>query len=67
MSATLGINVAFEKDRNEKTGFYVSSTVSLFQMFSIDVRAEQNVYAEEIVASGDYREFIFSGTLTARW
>jgi hypothetical protein len=67
VSATMGINLAVEKDRNKKTGLYVGSNVSLFQIVTIDLRAEQNVYSEEQVTSGDYREFIFSGTLTARW
>ncbi|MBU2445640.1 MAG: hypothetical protein KJ666_08720 [Bacteroidetes bacterium] len=62
-----GVNLASEKDRNRRTGFYVSSNISPFQGIGIDIRADRNVYTEEQVALGDYREFIFSATLTARW
>jgi|GEM_PF-1456190 len=62
-----GVNLATEQGRNRRTGFYVSSNVSPFQWLGIDVRAERNVYTEQQAALGEYREFIFSATLTAQW
>jgi hypothetical protein len=66
-STSVGVNLSIEKDRNEKAGFYLSSNVSLFEMLSIDVRAERNVYTEEQIVAENYREFVFAATLTARW
>jgi len=62
-----GVNLAIEEGRNRRTGFYVSSNVSPFQGIGIDIRADRNIYTEQQGALGDYREFIFSATLTARW
>jgi hypothetical protein len=66
-SGTVGMNVAVEKNRNKRTSLYVSSNISPFQGIGIDVRAERNVYSEQQATLGDYREFIFSATLTAQW
>jgi hypothetical protein len=66
-SIMAGVNSAAEEDRNRKTGFYVSSSISPFKGIGIDLRAEQNVYSEQQVAFGDYHEFLFSANLKAQW
>ncbi|MFA4923209.1 MAG: hypothetical protein WC557_03345, partial [Ignavibacteriaceae bacterium] len=66
-SIVAGMNFASEVNLNRKTGFYLNSNVSPFQGIGIDLRAERNVYTEQQVAFGDYREFIFSVILTAQW
>ncbi|MFA6025799.1 MAG: hypothetical protein WC727_05110, partial [Ignavibacteriaceae bacterium] len=66
-SIVAGMNFASEVNRNSKTGFYLNSNVSPIQGIGIDLRVERNVYTEQQIAFGDYREFIFSAILTAQW
>ena len=66
-SIMAGINIATQKDLDRRTGFYLNSIIVPMQGIEIDLRADRNIFTEDQFILGNYREFIFSATLTASW
>ncbi|MDP2424378.1 MAG: hypothetical protein Q8M23_08530, partial [Bacteroidales bacterium] len=66
-SCMAGVNLAAEKGRNNRKGFYINLSISPLKGIGIDLRAEQNIYTEKQETLGGYHEFIFSVTLISVW
>lgn len=62
-----GLNLGVEKDKNNKLGMYVSSSVTFLKYLTLDVRAEQNIYRDWLLAGNGYNEFILRSILSANW
>ncbi|MES2765424.1 MAG: hypothetical protein V4642_06135 [Bacteroidota bacterium] len=62
-----GFDGAYDEGNSERTGISLISTVDLWQYFTLDMRAEKNLYSEQVNPVSNYGEFIFRATLTANW
>lgn len=64
---TAGLNLGVEKDKNNKLGMYVNSSVTFLKYLTLDVRAEQNIYRDWLLTGNGYNEFILRSILSANW
>ncbi len=60
----VGITSAFERDRNERIGFYANSTVNFTDWLVFDLRLEKTNYNEFLLQTETYREFLVLGSLS---
>lgn len=60
----VGITSAFERDRNERIGFYANSTVNITDWLVFDLRLEKTNYNEFLLQTETYREFLVLGSLS---
>ncbi len=50
-----------------KVSFYAGSTLSLFEGFSLDVRAEHSLYRDWRARANNFKELVFITTLSVQW
>lgn len=64
---TGGLNIAKEMKNNNKLGIYLNSNIALWFLGNLDLRAEKNIYNDNISHTGSYDEFVFKATLSTNW
>lgn len=64
---TGGLNIANEMKENNKVGVFLESTIPIWIFGTLDVRAEKNIYNDNITNIGNYDEFVFKATLNTKW
>ena len=64
MNNTLGFSYLGERNRNEKYGVYLITSIPLGNIADFYLRAEQNFYREKVYEYGDNNEFILTATLS---
>lgn len=65
--SSLGINIGKQTDVDSRFGFFVGSTLALWDYGYFDVRAEKNTYDNSFFLQDTYDEFLIRATLTTRW
>ena len=67
--STLGIALATQKDTDDKTGFYLSTSFPVWVLGTMEIRAEKNIYkyTADPFAQQDYDELIFRASLNSAW
>ncbi|MFZ1730476.1 MAG: hypothetical protein WAV84_10170 [Bacteroidota bacterium] len=63
----LGVNLAFERDRNERLGFYMDCALPITQGLDFNLRLEKANYNDFFLTGSTYREFFASAAIVARW
>lgn len=62
-----GINLAFERDRNERLGFYLDNAIAITQGLDFNLRLEKANYNDFFLTGSTYREFLATAALVTRW
>ncbi|MCC7439703.1 MAG: hypothetical protein IT211_14550 [Armatimonadetes bacterium] len=67
--STLGVALATQKDTDDKTGFYLSTSFPVWVLGTMEIRAEKNIYkyTADPFAQQDYDELIFRASLNSTW
>lgn len=65
--SSLGVTIANQTDVDSRLGFFVGSSIALWDYGYLDLRAEKNTYTNTFFFSEDIDEFVFRTTLTTRW
>ncbi len=65
-SSALGLTVAKHGD-DRNTGFYLSSSVGLWNTGVFEIRAEKNVFKSYTLTASDFDEFVLMATFTSNW
>jgi hypothetical protein len=63
----LGINQAYERNKNNKLGLYLNSELTIPVIGMLNVRLEKNIYKDKVQGYNNYDEFIFRATITSSW
>jgi hypothetical protein len=74
---TIGFNIASQKNVDNKTGFYLSTSFPIWKIGNLSIRAEKNIYVAQsqsaiygpptIPNSMNYNELLVRVTLTKSW
>ncbi|MFC2092358.1 hypothetical protein ACFLSV_00520 [Bacteroidota bacterium] len=67
MNNTLGFSFTNERDLSHKIGYYFSTSVPLWELGELYLRAEQNLYREKVFEYGNRNDFIFTATISKSW
>lgn len=66
-----GINIAKEQSNSSRTGYFFSTSVPIWKIATLDIRAEKNVFSTNTIGQdqflGSYNETIFRATLSRSW
>jgi len=62
-----GISYAKEMNQNNKAGVFINSSIPIWLLGTLDLRAEKNVYNVKAAGTNSYNEFVFKATLTSNW
>lgn len=62
-----GFTFARQADADDNVGFYLSSSVAVWDAGVLELRAERNVYRNFLVNTANFKEFIFSASFMSRW
>jgi hypothetical protein len=62
-----GFNLMLDKSISNRTGFNVNSVINLNKYFSLDFRAETNVFVDQFMPTASYQEYNLLGGITAKW
>lgn len=65
--SSLGVTVSTQSDVDNRFGFFVGSSVALWEYGWLDVRAEKSTYTNSFFVSEKIDEFILRTTLSTRW
>jgi hypothetical protein len=65
--SSVGVNLSKQPDVDNRFGFFVGSSVALWDYGYLDLRAEKSTYTNSFFFSEAVDEFIFRTTLTTRW
>ncbi|MCE7933753.1 MAG: hypothetical protein DYG96_04070 [Chlorobi bacterium CHB2] len=67
--STLGVSLAVQKETDDKTGFYLSTSFPVWVLGTMEIRAEKNIYkyTADPFAQQDYDEMIFRASLISNW
>jgi hypothetical protein len=63
----LGVNLAFERDRNERLGFYMDCALPITQGLDFNLRLEKANYNDFFLTGSTYREFLATAAIVTRW
>ena len=67
MNNTLGFSFTDERDLSHKIGYYFSTSVPLWELGELYLRAEQNLYREKVFEYGNRNDFILTATISKSW
>ena len=67
MNNTLGFSFTNERDLSHKIGYYFSTSVPLWELGELYLRAEQNLYREKVFEYGNRNDFILTATISKSW
>jgi len=67
MNTTLGFNYKSERNRNHKIGIHFSTSVPIWELGELYLRAEQNFYREKIFEYGNNDELILNISFSKDW
>lgn len=65
--SSLGASISTQSDVDSRFGFFVGSSVALWEYGYLDVRAEKNAYENSFFFGEPVDEFILRTTLSTRW
>jgi hypothetical protein len=65
--SSLGITVSTQSDVDSRFGFYLGSTLALWDYGFLDLRAEKNTYQNSFFFADQFEEFVLRTTLSTRW
>jgi hypothetical protein len=66
-NTSAGFTLARQADADNNAGFYINSSVALWNAGIFELRAERNVYRNLLYTLDNFNEFIFSASFTSRW
>ena len=65
--SSAGVTISNQSELDNRFGFFVGSSVALWDYGYLDVRAEKSTYENIFFRSETYDEFVLRTTLTTRW
>jgi hypothetical protein len=67
VTAGLGATGTFEREHNERIGFYATSSWRVTDGVDLDLRLEHTNYHDFLLPTGSYGEFLTTGTIVTHW
>ncbi|MDB5035136.1 MAG: hypothetical protein JWQ98_2377 [Chlorobi bacterium] len=64
---TAGFNISKQGGTDDNVGFFITSSIGLWDFGVFEVSAQRNVYRSFVVSTSNYNEFLLSATLSTRW
>ena len=64
---TAGLTLADQSSTDNNVGFFLASSVPLWNAGVFEVRAEKNVYKNLLVNTANFDEFLLTATLSTSW
>jgi hypothetical protein len=62
-----GVTISKQTDVDSRFGFFLGSSIALWDYGYLDVRAEKNTYENSFLFADRFEEFILRTTLSTRW
>ena len=63
----IGLRLSKQEGNNNKTGFYLTSSIPVWKMGDLNLQAEQNFFRDNVESVKDYDEFVLRVTFSKTW
>lgn len=62
-----GIDISTEKDKSSRFGIYLNSNIIIAKYITLDIRAENIQYSDNLNSANNYKDFLLRSTISANW